>query len=122
MRNPVESGVPETTVSVKERVKLFLKFALVGLVFYYLYRKGLITDESFKKLLASPGTWIICTLLSAVNTVLGALRWQVLLRTQGVELSFKEVLKLNMVGAFFNIALPGAVSGDFVKAMMVVKR
>jgi uncharacterized protein (TIRG00374 family) len=111
----------ESQNSWKDRVKLGLKFALVGGVFYYLHRKGLITVESFQKLLSSPRTWILCSILTIFNTVFGALRWQVLLRTQGVERSFGEVLKLNLVGAFFNIALPGAVSGDFVKAVMVVK-
>ena len=122
LHSPADTGNPAAGVSLKERAKLLLKFALVGVVFFYLYKKGLITAESFKKLFSSPRTWIICTILTTVNTFLGALRWQVLLRTQGVELPFRQVLKLNMTGAFFNIALPGAVSGDFVKAMMVVKR
>ena len=112
-------GAPE--VGPKERLKLFFKFALVAAVFFFLYRRGFITAESFRKLAASPLTWILCTLLTVLNTILGALRWQVLLRTQEVVLPFREVLRLNMVGAFFNIALPGAVSGDFVKAVIVTR-
>ena len=122
LHNPVETENSQTPVSFKERIKLLAKFVLVGAVFFYLYRKGLITAESFRKLFASPKTWIVCTVLSALNMILGALRWQVLLRTQGADLKFGEVMKLNLVGAFFNIALPGAVSGDFVKAMMVSKK
>ncbi|MBC7396455.1 MAG: flippase-like domain-containing protein [Bdellovibrionales bacterium] len=114
----LETSAP---MSLKERSKLFLKFALVGLVFYYLYRKGLITAESFKKLFASPRAVIICSVLMLVNTLLGALRWKVLLETQGAHLPYSRVLKLNMVGSFFNIALPGAVSGDFIKAIYVAK-
>ncbi len=122
LHNPVETENSNPPVSFKERVKLLLKFLLVGAVFFYLYRKGLITAESFHKLFSSPKTWILCTVLTTLNLFLGALRWQVLLRTQGAELTFREVLKLNLVGSFFNIALPGAVSGDFVKAMMVAKK
>lgn len=120
--NPAESKILVQGVSPRERVKLFLKFALVAGVFFFLHKKGLISAESFKKLAASPTTWIVCTVLTLVNTVLGALRWQVLLRTQEVILPFREVLKLNLVGAFFNIALPGAVSGDFVKAVIVTRK
>lgn len=109
-------------VDVKERLKLAFKFLLVFGVFYFLYKKGLITGESFKKLFASPGTLIACTLLMAANVGFGALRWQVLLRTQDANLSFWEVLKLNMVGSFFNVALPGAVSGDLIKAVHVSGR
>jgi uncharacterized protein (TIRG00374 family) len=64
---------------------------------------------------------MICTILTVLNSVFGALRWQVLLRTQGVDLTFREVFRLNMIGVFFNIALPGAVSGDLLKAMILLK-
>ncbi len=120
--NPTETDALAPGVTPKERLKLFLKFALVAAVFFYLYQRGFITAESFGKLAASPVTWLLCTVLTALNLVLGALRWQVLLRTQDVVLSFREVLRLNMVGTFFNIALPGAVSGDFVKAVIVTRK
>ncbi len=118
-RNPSEDETPR--VGWKDRVVLILKFLIVGLVFYFLYRKGLITEESFRKLAASPGTWMVCTILTVLNSVFGALRWQVLLRTQGLDLPFMEVFRLGLIGFFFNIALPGAVSGDVVKAMILVK-
>ena len=113
---------PTNEVSIKERVKLGLKFSLVFGVFFYLYKKGLITANSFEKLFSSPKSVLFCSVLMAVNTVLGAIRWRILLRTQGAELRFVEVLKLNLIGAFFNIALPGAVSGDFVKAVHVAEK
>lgn len=106
---------------IKEKVKLVLKFSLVGVVFWYLHHKGLVTAESFRRLLASPGYFSLSLLLIVLNTIFGALRWHVLLRTQGAEIPFTRTLKLNLVGSFFNIALPGAVSGDFVKAVYVAK-
>ena len=116
---PVESIAP---VSWKSRITLGFKFALVGLVFYYLYRKGLITAESFRKMAASPKTLFLCLVFMTLNTLSGALRWQVLLRTHGADLGFVPTLKLSLVGMFFNIALPGAVSGDLVKGMHLMKR
>ena len=56
-----------------------------------------------------------------LNTLFGVLRWNVLLRTQGAMLSFVRTLHLNLIGSFFNIALPGAVSGDFVKAVYATR-
>jgi uncharacterized protein (TIRG00374 family) len=111
-----------TSVSYKERLKLILKFALVGVVFYYLYHKGLVTGESFNKLFASKQILAICSVLMLVNTLCWAMRWKVLLDTQGAVVPFGRVLKLNMIGSFFNIALPGAVSGDFIKAIYVAKQ
>jgi len=110
-----------TRVSFKEQVKLVLKFALVGVVFFYLYQKGLITADSFHRLFSSTPTLVICLVLMVLNTVLGAVRWRMLLDTQGAHLPFLRVLKLNLIGLFFNIALPGAVSGDFIKAIYVAK-
>jgi uncharacterized protein (TIRG00374 family) len=109
-------------VTFKDRAWLVFKFALVGLVFYYLYRKGLITAESFDRLFSSPKTLFICLFLMLVNTLLGTWRWKILLETQGAHLPYSRVLKLNMIGYFFNIALPGAVSGDFIKAIYVAKQ
>jgi uncharacterized protein (TIRG00374 family) len=44
-----------------------------------------------------------------------------LLKRHQINLKPKELLKLHFVGLFFNIALPGAVSGDVIKAMAVGK-
>lgn len=42
-------------------------------------------------------------------------RWNLLLRVQGVHLRPWHVIRLSMIGNFFNLAIPGAVSGDLVK-------
>lgn len=47
--------------------------------------------------------------------VLGAIRWGVLLAVQGVHLRFPALLRLTMIGHFFNTSLPGAVTGDLLK-------
>jgi uncharacterized protein (TIRG00374 family) len=111
-----------TKISFKERVMLIGKFALVGLIFYYLYSKGLVTADSFHRLFSNTQTLVVCLVLMTIMNILGAMRWRVLLDTQGARLSFWEVLKLNLIGSFFNIALPGAVSGDFIKAIYVAKQ
>jgi uncharacterized protein (TIRG00374 family) len=121
-QNNTETTEQATKVSYQERVKLFLKFALVGVVFYYLYRKGVVTADTFHKLFSSPETVVICVVLMIVNTLCWAMRWKVLLDAQGAVVPFARVLKLNMIGSFFNIALPGAVSGDFIKAIYVAKQ
>jgi uncharacterized protein (TIRG00374 family) len=50
---------------------------------------------------------------------LGVIRWKWLLDAQGIQLRWLQVAQLTFIGSFFNIALPGAVSGDFVKAFYV---
>ena len=49
-------------------------------------------------------------------------RWDLLLRVQGVRLRFRDIARLTMIGFFFNLTLPGAVSGDLVKMAFVIRR
>ena len=44
-----------------------------------------------------------------------ALRWQLFLRQQGIQLPFTKVFSLTWAGQFFNSILPGATGGDVVK-------
>ncbi len=118
----METSSELQAVSVKERVKLVLKFALVGVVFWFLFKKGLISAETFHLLAASPITIVVMVSLVVINTFLGTMRWRGLLEAKGAHLPFKRVFELNLIGSFFNIALPGAVSGDFVKAVFVAKQ
>ena len=121
-QNDINLSSANAPISFRERMKLILKFAFVAFIFWFLFKKGLVTANSFHRVLANPTTLVLCLFLMLLNTVIGAVRWQVLLKIQSIDFSFQRVLQLNLIGAFFNIALPGAVSGDFVKAVYAVKK
>ena len=46
-------------------------------------------------------------------------RWRLLLRTQEISIPYFAVLKLHLLGLFYNIFLPGAVGGDLMRAWYV---
>ncbi len=48
-------------------------------------------------------------------------RWQLLLHGQQIEVSFWEALKLSFIGMFFNLAMPGSVGGDVLKAYYITR-
>ncbi|KQP17270.1 hypothetical protein ASF45_27575 [Pseudorhodoferax sp. Leaf265] len=48
-------------------------------------------------------------------------RFQILLRSQGVEVSFREALRWTMIGSFFDLAMPSSNGGDIIKAGYVIK-
>jgi glycosyltransferase 2 family protein len=50
-----------------------------------------------------------------------AFRWWLLLRASGNRLSFYHAYSLTWIGNFFNITLPGAVTGDLIKGYYIVK-
>ncbi len=46
-------------------------------------------------------------------------RWQMLLKVQELHLPFRDIVRLGMIGVFFNAVVPGAVGGDVVKMVYV---
>lgn len=58
-----------------------------------------------------------CALWS-VLVVLSAARWRLLLGAVGVPTSYRESLRLVMIGNFFNNVMLGTTGGDVVRAMM----
>ncbi|HAR65302.1 MAG TPA: hypothetical protein DCR55_03710 [Lentisphaeria bacterium] len=51
--------------------------------------------------------------------LIGVFRWRILLAVQGIETRIMDIVKLNLIGQFFNIAIPGSVSGDLVKMVYI---
>lgn len=106
---------------MNSKIKLALKILFVFGLLYFLAQKGFISLEQTKRAILEwryslPG-------LSAffVTSVLGVFRWKMLMEAHDIHLPFWRVFQLTYIGQFFNIALPGAVSGDFVKAFYVGK-
>jgi uncharacterized protein (TIRG00374 family) len=66
-------------------------------------------------LVASFAFWLFFPVL------LGSLRWFILLRGAGVDARFLRTMQLQLIGFFFNAAIPGAVGGDLAKAVYVVR-
>jgi uncharacterized membrane protein YbhN (UPF0104 family) len=52
---------------------------------------------------------------------LATLRWQLLLRVQGVTLSWLHAGAIVVIGLFFNLFLPGLVGGDAMRLYLVFK-
>lgn len=119
LQQTVENKNVTGKVTLKEAIKLILKFALVGVIFWLLFRKGLVTAESIRKIFASPFLLLFNILLMFLNFFFSTIRWRLLLKCHQVQISFKKAIQYSFIGQFFNIALPGAVSGDFVKAVYV---
>ena len=53
--------------------------------------------------------------------LIAALRWWMLLRARGLEVTYGNAFRLSMVGCFFNYCMPGSTGGDLVKAFYAAK-
>jgi len=50
-----------------------------------------------------------------------AIRWRILMMTQGIKLGLFRVWQLVMIGMFYNLFLPGGTGGDLVKVFYAMK-
>lgn len=97
-----------------------LKIGFSAALIYWLIKSDRFDVKSLEPLF----TWQtvpIGLLMVFFSLLLLAERWRVLLQIQGFQLSFVQVLKLSLVGIFFNYAMPGGVGGDVIKGFYVVR-
>ncbi len=109
-----------------ELMKKFLltggKFALVGGILYYLISSDRLNLERLLLLKDSPNLlMLILSVLVILIVPLAALRWWLLLRALGLQVSLRRTFLLTWIGNFFNSTLPGAVTGDIVKGYYIIK-
>ncbi len=112
---------------MKKGLSTFLQLAfglsILSAILLKLHHDDKLTDLG-AAMITCAGNWhyLLPAFLSfAVCIFVCSLRWQVLLHTQDLRLSFHRVHTLYYVGHFFNAFLLGAVGGDVVKAYYVSK-
>lgn len=100
--------------------KLALKFLFSFSILFYMVQTGRLDLSVVKRgfsefyLLAASISLVLLAMLAAIY------RWSLLLRGLGLQYRFSEVVRYGMIGAFFNTTMPGAVSGDLIKAWYIV--
>lgn len=66
--------------------------------------------------------WLIPGVLCVgILLLIQTVRWHVLLSIQGIRLGWWRTLRLNMIGAFFNLFLLGSTGGDVVKIFYLLR-
>ena len=59
--------------------------------------------------------------ITVAATLLTFLRWYLLVRAQGLPFRVRDSLRIGSIGYFFNLLIPGAVGGDLVKVVLLVR-
>lgn len=79
-------------------------------------------DSSVLAAAASRWGYLVAGVLCLAPIVpLHAVRWHGLLGEQGIRPPFADTVRIGYIGMFFNMCLPGAASGDVVKAYYVAR-
>ena len=109
----------EKQIKNRNRIKLLLKFLLVVGILTFMVQKGYISLAALRQAFQEWPKLLPGVLGLFFTMILGVFRWQWLLRAQNIHLTWFRTLQLTLIGNFFNISLPGAVTGDFVKAFYI---
>lgn len=95
---------------------------MVGALLYWLASTGKLEFRQLTILIEKPlilaaavGLWLFAALF------LGSMRWNLLLRGMGIEMPLLRTMRLQLIGFFFNTAMPGAVGGDVIKGIYVMR-
>lgn len=102
---------------MKNLLLFFLKLAIsAGLVIWAFSGQKITSALLLDHLRSAHPLLLLTAVLLFVGSIgVGALQWNLLLRTQEIRLPWKRVLSFYFVGVFFNNVLVGNVGGDAVR-------
>jgi glycosyltransferase 2 family protein len=70
---------------------------------------------------ADPNWLLIGLPVALVGEVANIVRWQILMRVQGMYMSWRRAIMLFFVGLFFNLFMPGYTGGDFARLYYLMR-
>jgi hypothetical protein len=117
--------MPEAEARKSKHIFLFLRVAVVvgGVVLAIIW----VSDEQrwaeFKAIFAQMSMFVFAGTLGifGLAQLLVCVRWWLLLRTQGIFISYWVAVRLYLLGWFYNNVMPSSVGGDLVRLWYVTK-
>ena len=99
-------------------LQLAATVGLLWLVFHDEHKRAALWDAMQQ----ADWRWLLAG-VAAYGTfeLLAGVRWMILLRVQGIHLSWRRLYGLLMVGLFFSLFIPGGTGGDIVKGYYLLK-
>lgn len=98
-----------------------LKAGVAAALVYWLIATKKITAEPFIQLWGTP--WLTFFVFAVVifAILINNYRWLLLLQGQEIRSDVRQTLPLTFIGLFFNLAMPGSVGGDVIKAYYIAQ-
>lgn len=118
-----EAALPDKKEApLKKALKLLLKIIISIVCFWYISQK--INWQQATQALANANWWylLLAVLLYLVSKLLSAFRLNLYFRNIGLQLSEVTNSKLYWMGMFYNLFLPGAISGDAYKVVLLNRK
>ena len=100
-------------------IRVVVCLALLSFLFFKLDMTSLVQAARH---VSAHWVWLIVGLgMTFLGLMAGAVRWKVILDTQGIHLSTAATLRIYFIGQFFNAFLLGACGGDVARAYYVAR-
>src|SRR6187401_2120730 len=103
-------------------LKLLLKIAVTILCFCYISREIDFTKAKDAVLQADCWWMFFSVVAFAFSKFLASFRLNLYFQNIGINLIQKQNLKLYWLGVFYNLFLPGAISGDAYKVVLLTRK
>jgi uncharacterized protein (TIRG00374 family) len=107
---------------MKKVILALLQVALAGALLWWVFHEPSKRQALRDALLQADWRWLVAGIGAyGIFEILAGIRWQILLRVQGVHLSWWRLYGLVMVGLFFSLFIPGGTGGDIIKGYYLLK-
>ena len=117
--------MPEPRARKSKRIFIFLRIAVVlcgivgGIFWVSREQRWNRLAEIFRQM--NIGVFAAVLGIFIVSQIIIGLRWWLLLRSQHIFINFWAVVRLYLLGWFYNNFMPGSVGGDLLRAWYVTK-
>lgn len=112
---------------MKQKIKslawTLVKVAIAITIFIVIYQRNKDSLRDLPETLAAANYFffIPTLILSFYIIFITAIRWNLLLKVQGIIFTVRHVLCINWIGCFFNNFMPGGTGGDLIKLVYAIK-
>src|SRR5256714_15472720 len=122
-RNPIIGHTLERTLRrMKKTLLTILQLLVTGALLYWVFHDPAVRSAMATAVRDADYRWIGAAITMYLIVELGAVvRWQILLKVQGIHLSNGRILALFFIGMFYNQFLPGCTGCDIVKTYLLWK-
>lgn len=102
-------------------LKLIIKI-VISILIIFIISKNIDINDMIGLVLQSNFLLIVfAMLLFVASKIVSAVRFQLFLKSEAIQLSFIENLKLYYLGMYYNLLLPGGISGDGYKIKVLMQ-
>jgi len=99
-----------------------LQLAVTGALLYWVFHDRDVRRAMGVAIQKADLRWIGAAILAYLVVEIGAVvRWRILLKVQGINLTTPRITGLFLIGMFYNQFLPGGTGGDVVKTYLLWK-